>query len=309
MTPQHSPSSPWTGRNDPEDGDHALRMHHMEGKEGTRAALGFACEEGVRRNKGRVGAKEGPAALRKALAGLAAGPAPLPFVDLGDVVVDGEDLEDGQKLLGDHVAAALARFDRLVVFGGGHETAFGDYLGLAKHFAAEKIGIINFDAHLDLRNIGDAGPSSGTPFNQIRNLAPEKFDYLCIGAAQEANAAALFNRAADWQVDVVMDHQLLNGPNAGLAAIDAIAARCDLLYLTIDIDVLPHFQAPGVSAPAARGVSLSVIEALLHHVMKKARTGECALPLADLVELSPAHDRDGMTARTAAYLARALLLG
>ena len=309
MANQHTAPSPWSGRSDPEDGDHALRMHHLVADKGARAVLGFACEEGVRRNKGRVGAKEGPAALRNALAGLAAGPAPQPFVDLGDITVDGNDLEAGQELLGDHVAQALASYERLVVFGGGHETAFGDYLGLARHYQPAKIGIINFDAHLDLRNLGEAGPSSGTPFNQIRNLAPEKFDYLCIGAAQEANSAALFERAADWGVGLVMDHQLADSPDAGLAAIDAMARRNDVLYLTIDIDVLPHYQAPGVSAPAARGVSFSTIEALTRHLIGKARTGECRLPLADLVELSPPHDRDGMTAKTAAYLARALLLG
>lgn len=309
MASFHQSPEAWTGRSDPEDGADAIRMHHMVQDKARRGVLGFACEAGVARNKGRLGAKEGPKALRNALGRLAAGPSPLAFSDFGDVVVDDDDLDAGQKLLASCVTDALTVVDRLVVFGGGHETAYGDFLGLAKRFSGKKIGIINFDAHLDLRNPSDAGPSSGTPFNQIRELAPEQFDYLCLGVAEEANTAALFNRAADWGVGVVMDHQLIISSEAGLIEIDAIAARNDVLYLTIDIDVLPHFQAPGVSAPAARGVSLSIIEALIQRVLDHARNGTCLLPLADLVELSPPHDRDGVTAATTAYLARSLLLG
>ncbi len=303
----HSSSEPWTGRSDPEDGPLAKRVFEFVSKSGSRAVIGFASEAGVARNKGRTGAKEGPAALRKSLGGLAAPHGFASFVDLGDVVVDGDDLEAGQKQLGEHIDRALETYDRVMVFGGGHDTAYGSYLGLSTHFPDKKIGIINLDAHLDLRNIGAAGPSSGTPFNQIRQSAPEAFDYLCIGVARESNTQALLARAKEWGVEIVFDDALLRDADGGREPIISMAQRCDIIYLTIDIDLMPHFQAPGVSAPAARGVPFATVEHLVDTVQQACTENDCALPLVDLVELSPIHDINGMTAKTAAVLALSLM--
>jgi formiminoglutamase len=309
MPVTHIPPEPWTGRDDSEDGERAKRIYQFAGDSGQRAVLGFASEAGVRRNKGRVGARQGPKALRAALAPFAAPANAEPFVDLGDVDVEGDDLEAGQALLGQHIANALAQHERVIVLGGGHETAYGSYLGLRAHFPGSKIGIINLDAHLDLRESGVGGPSSGTPFNQIRRADPDGFDYLCIGLAEESNTIALFERAADWGVRTVMDHDLIRNRAAADDEIKAIAERSDILHLTIDIDLLPHYQAPGVSAPAARGVPLAAVEHLVETVISAANAHRCALPLADIVELSPPHDKDAMTAKTAALLIRRLLFG
>ena len=53
----------WTGRLDPEDGSDAIRLHQLVKPDARRAVIGFACDAGVKRNKGRVGAKDGPAAF------------------------------------------------------------------------------------------------------------------------------------------------------------------------------------------------------------------------------------------------------
>jgi formiminoglutamase len=68
--------SVWQGRQDPEDGELALRWHdRVQPWQGNRepgvVLLGFACDEGVRRNKGRVGAAGAPLAVRKLLANTA----------------------------------------------------------------------------------------------------------------------------------------------------------------------------------------------------------------------------------------------
>lgn len=269
--------------------------------------LGFACDAGVSRNQGRVGAAEGPASIRRALANLAAPKQPTTFTDLGDIVVTDDELETAQDLLAKTVAEALDQHQRLIVLGGGHETALGSYRGLKIAAPAAKIGIINLDAHLDLRTPGPRGGSSGTPFFQIQSEAPTSFDYLCIGVAQESNTQALFDRAADWGVTTVTDRAIAENQRAADPHIDAIVARSDLIYLTIDLDVLPHYQAPGVSAPATRGVALTVIEDIVNRIVTTC--GDDQLRLADVVECAPRYDRDFATARTAACLVRQLLLG
>ncbi len=61
--------------------------------------------------------------------------------------------------------------------------------------------------------------------------------------------------------------------------------------------MLPGGQAPGVSAPAALGVPLAHVEQLLDLVMASG-----LVVAADIAELNPAQDRDGLTARVAARL-------
>lgn len=307
MPARHIPRAKWRGRQDPEDGVTAKRFYHFEADGSPNAVIGFRCDAGVRRNQGRTGAKEGPTAIRTALSNLPALSGMQTFTDLGDIEVNGDDLEQGQALLAGHVEQALNSHDKLLVLGGGHETAWASYLGLAKRYPDRQIGIINLDAHLDLRNIAAVGPSSGTPFNQIRNFAPERFDYLCLGVAEEANTTALFERAADWGVNMIDDKSLIKDIHAADAEIEALVERSDMVYLTIDIDLLPHYQAPGVSAPATRGVPLAAVEHLVDHVIETCAVKNCRMPLMDIVEVSPTFDRDNMTAKIAAVLARRFL--
>ena len=106
---------PWTGRDDGPGPEHARWHSVVRGwvpgeqlHEGAVVLVGFASDEGVRRNGGRVGAAAGPAALRGALASL--GDPGRPVFDAGDVVVD-SDLEGGQARLGVGARADLAVLD------------------------------------------------------------------------------------------------------------------------------------------------------------------------------------------------------
>jgi formiminoglutamase len=73
---------------------------------------------------------------------------------------------------------------------------------------------------------------------------------------------------------------------------------CEAVYLTVCLDVLPGSLAPGVSAPAALGVPLAHVQTLMDAVLASGK-----LLAADIAELNPALDRDGLTARVAARLA------
>lgn len=301
----------WQGRVDPELD--SPRWHQriqalaLDSQPGV-ALLGFASDEGVRRNHGRVGAVAGPLAMRKALANLAwhrQGPA----YDAGDVVCADGDLESAQARLGQNVCALLDAGHLPIVLGGGHEMAFGSWLGIAEHLtgtAAPRIGIINFDAHFDLRDPAHAH-SSGTPFAQIAEQCAARgwpFAYACLGVSRASNTRALFQRAAELNVLVREDREIRETSLASLSAeLQAFIGGCDAIYLTIDIDVLPACEAPGVSAPAARGVPLALLEPLLETVRDSGK-----LRLADLAELNPAQDIDSRTARVAARLIHLLSL-
>lgn len=309
------PMAAWRGRVDPEPD--SLRWHQVVRPLATAAAaapgvalLGFACDEGVRRNQGRPGAAAGPAAIRHALANLAwhrAGPA----WEAGDVACADGDLEAAQARLAARVAALLAGGHFPLVLGGGHELAYGSWRGLADHLAARRgppprIGIVNLDAHFDLRDPARAH-SSGTPFAQIAEDCAARgwpFRYACLGVSRAANTRALFARAAALGVLVREDRELTPaGMDAVGAELDAFIAGSEHIQLTIDLDVLPAAEAPGVSAPAARGVPLALLEPLVERVRDSGK-----LRLAELAELNPGFDIDHRTARVAARLVHLLTL-
>jgi formiminoglutamase len=296
----------WKGRTDPADGPKALRWHQMVKPHVSKAAgialLGFACDEGVRRVGGRVGAKKGPRAIRQALANLAWPRGQTPVFDAGDITCPDGGLDRAHAEQTQAVAELLNHGSRVFVLGGGHEAAWGSYSGLAAAAdAAVKVGVINVDAHLDLRS--DWPPTSGTSFNHIAEWCREngrEFHYLCLGASEAANTGALFDRAeqlgADWRLDTQLAPWALAET---LAAVDKFIAGVDLVHLSIDLDVLPAAVMPAVSAPAARGVPLESVEAIVSHVFH--RTNQVAV--VDLVELNPAFDPDGRGAAVAARLA------
>lgn len=306
--------SVWAGREDPEPD--SLRWHQVitpvkQGSAPGAALLGFASDAGVARNQGRVGAAEGPRALRKALAPLA-WHRRAPVFDAGDVSCHGnDDLEAAQQRLAERVAALLAHGHLPLVLGGGHEVAFGSWSGLARHFEAQdvtrpQVGIINLDAHFDLRDPSHVR-SSGTPFAQIAaecHARDWSFRYACLGVSRASNTRALFARANELNVLVREDREIdALRLDAIVRDLQRFMARCEHLYLTVDLDVLPAAEAPGVSAPAARGVALALLEPLLDAVRDSGK-----LRLADIAELNPSFDIDGRTAKAAARLIHRLTL-
>ena len=115
---------------------------------------------------------------------------------------------------------------------------------------------------------------------------------------RSSNTAALFQRADQLNVTYRKDSELdITRLNETQALLQQFMADCDQLYLTIDLDVLPAAVAPGVSAPAARGVGLEILEPLIATIVASGK-----LKLADLAEYNPEFDIDNRTARVAARL-------
>lgn len=305
----------WQGRIDTEENIPALRWHQKiqrwDGKASlNRCAtlLGFACDEGVRRNKGRVGARDGPHAIRQALANMAYFDTATAF-DAGDVVCDDHRMEQAQALLAQHISHILTHDGFPLVLGGGHEMAWGSFQGIVQHLtiidAGKTLGIINFDAHFDLRNPKPL-PSSGTPFRQMASWCQDNgmpFQYEVFGINPTTNTAALFHVARQhdvvWHTDVDCSPSNLHYLKASL---DDFFQQVDYVYLTICLDVFPASIASGVSAPCAVGIDPSLVIRLIKAVRQLCAEHKVALTVADIAEMNPKYDQEGLTARLAARL-------
>ncbi|WP_343691948.1 formimidoylglutamase [Chitinophaga sp.] len=292
----------WTGRTDGTD-EEVSRWHQrvqcvdlsLPLPEGHGVVLlGFAVDEGVRRNKGRVGAAAGPAALRQAM-----GSFPVHFdgllMDAGNIICPDEDLEAAQQALSGAVQLIRRAGHIPVLLGGGHEITYGHAQGLYQSLPGEQLGLINFDAHFDLRT---EGVSSGTGFWQL-SQAHTPFQYLALGIQQLSNTQQLFRIAGELDVTYLdADAFHFQDRTVVQAALSAFIKEADKLYLTIDLDVFAAAYAPGVSAGAFNGIRPDGL--FLECFRTILQSGKLAG--MDIAELNPAFDIDNRTARLGAAL-------
>lgn len=302
---QNSDTHLWQGRDDTaSEGPSALRWHHrvtphLPASTSGDVLVGFCCDEGVRRNGGRLGATAGPGELRSALANMA-WHGKRAIYDAGDVVCHADQLEAAQTALGQQIAGILAGGHRPLVMGGGHEVAWGTWQGIAaSDTAGQRIGIINVDAHFDLRQSSQA--TSGTSFAQIARDCTSRqtpFNYLCLGVSALANTAALFETAKQTGSKWLLDEQFVMwNLSAVERQVNTFLDGVDAVYLTICLDAFPAAIAPGVSAPAARGIDVAMAEWLIDLICARNQ-----LMVAEIAELNPQFDHDHRTAKLAARL-------
>lgn len=319
--------SRWTGRAEPFETDRARYWYQLaEPYEQQHIGLiGFACDQGVRRNQGRVGAKAAPPLIRQAFAALPViselqqrfeSQLPSLLGDAGDIHCHDNDglaestLEQAQIKYADKVSHIIEQGGLPIGLGGGHAIAYGSFLGLwqalektngttVSTHTAPTIGIINFDAHLDIRQSDVA--TSGTPFRQISehlDAHEQPFHYCCIGVSRFSNTAALFDRAEQLGVHIISDEDCHQQTWDSLAEqIDTFISKVDVLYMTIDMDCLPSSVVPGVSAPAAYGIELSFVERAVKRIMASGK-----VKVADLAEINPTFDVDNRSCKVAARL-------
>lgn len=286
----------WSGRDDGPGPEHARwhsRIAPVDASQPGFALLGLASDEGVVRNHGQPGASAGPAAIRAALGSMAVHH-DIPLFDGGDIsVVDG-DLETAQQRYGQNLAQLLQQGKLTVGLGGGHEITWASYLGVRGAFPEARLGIINLDAHFDNRP-GDTA-TSGTGFAQIMHAESGRSTLVsAMGIAEASNTVDLFNRARQTGIGWITDDRWITYPSDAGQSVAQLLQQVDIVYLTIDLDVLPAAVAPGVSAPAAYGVPLPLVSAVIDHV---AASGK--LVHADIAELNPSLDSANATAAVAA---------
>ncbi len=327
MTTKQTPfnQSLYSGRDEPFESDRACYWHElMRAYDKQRVGLvGFACDQGVRRNQGRVGAKDAPDVIRGAFGKLPCSMALLDTFgtdrqgelatligDMGNVeCLDNQQLaentlEETQQAYADNITKILNQGGLAIGIGGGHSIAYASFLGLYQSLtytekATKKIGIINFDAHLDIRQSDIA--TSGTPFRQIAeqlHTDNQPFHYLCIGVSEFSNTVALFDRAEQLGVEMIFDNDCYRQPFTELTEkIQTFVDKVDILYVTIDMDCFASGIVPAVSATAAKGLTLDFVERCLELLIASGK-----VKVADLAEINPTFDIDGISAKVSARL-------
>ncbi len=296
----------WQGRIDTEDGELGLRIHQLvqpyNNQQNAKVLIGFCSEEGVKRNKGRLGAKSAPDNIRKTLSNLPIHCTEFNLYDAGNIIVD-EDLEEARKLQTQKVNEILATKSFPMVIGGGHETALGNFLAFIQHFPKDSL-VVNLDAHFDIR-MPNPISTSGTPFYEMYQYCETngiKFNYLVAGIQQLGNTQALFKRADELKIKYFLADDIHGNFDAFLNQLTNQLSQYKHIYLSVDMDVLDVAYAPGVSATTINGLTPYQIKAIINCIQTTKK-----LKIADLVEVNPQYDRDQQTAKLASHLMYNLL--
>lgn len=274
------------------------------------ALLGLPDDLGVRLNRGRPGAKLGPAALRAALARFGT---PWDAASGRSLTVGCFDAGDVEPAAGEGEAALFETHDRveraaralrergLVVLavGGGHDLSLPTLRALSLG-EQRPLGGINLDAHLDVR----ARVGSGMPFRKLiegGQLDARRFAEVGLGRFSNSREDWLWLSTRGARL-VLADEVLDRGLDVD--ELIAWATRSGPAFLSVDLDGLDQRAAPGVSAPSPSGLDV-------RHACRVAEAaGRCpAVQHFDLMELNPRFDVRGRTARVAALLLASFLAG
>lgn len=256
---------------------------------------GFAVDEGVRRNNGRVGAKNAPDIIRKNMSNFPVVSPDFNLLDFDNIFCENHNLKKALENLTNSVTKILVEGAKSVVLGGGHELTFAHYKGIKNAFPDKKIGLINIDAHFDNREINlEIGATSGTGFWQVAQEG--EIHSLHIGIQRNSNTLKLFDTAHFYGMNYILADELFfeNLPKI-YQKIDDLANSVEVLYLTVCMDVFNASIAPGVSAPAYNGIFAdTTFMHFFRHILKNQK-----LIAMDVAEVNPEFDIAERTARLA----------
>lgn len=279
-----------------------LLQNYEEGDQSTFGLIGFPLSKS---SISHSGAAFAPSVIRDCLAGFTTYSVETKkeltekIIDFGDCLMHPTDISESQRRITEALEEVLATeaCENWFILGGDHSISYSTIKAFSKR---RKIGVLQFDAHHDLRNTEDGGPTNGTPFRRlIDNGILQGRAITQIGIRDFMNAKSYHQFAKQHGVRVYSMMQVRTMGIEGIVEreLEYLAKFVDEIYLSVDMDVLDQTFAPGCPAIGPGGMDsytlLRAIEIAARHPLVK---------MMDIVEIDPTKDFRDMTSKTAAYL-------
>lgn len=213
------------------------------------------------------------------------------IVDAGDVPMHVTDIPACHQNIREASKKIHQEFSQSTIcsIGGDHSITAMLVKGMHDANPSEKIGILQFDTHFDLRDLTDNGPSNGTPMrNLIESNVVEGTNMYNIGLHGFFNNKDLKEYADEKGVNYyTLRETRRKGIEETVAqCLEELENKVDRIYVTVDMDVLDIAYAPGVPASTPGGMtSGELLEAVWLagcHPKVKAMDIVCLDPLRDL---------------------------
>lgn len=248
----------------------------------------------------RTGAREGPAAIRRASRMLVDGdhptfwidPASLDLSDVGEIPLALGDILGSLRLIED----AAARLAHLIALGGEHGVTLALLRGLKRRVGGP-VGLVHFDAHVDTwaDNFGQPYAHGSVFYHAIKEGLVDPARMIQIGIRSPVQRAV-------WDWTTGHGVTILTAQQVHAAGPDTVAARirdvagAGPTYLSFDIDALDPAFAPGTGTPEIGGLASWQAQAILRQLKGLDFRG------MDVVEVAPAYDTAEITALAAATM-------
>lgn len=298
---QQVPGELYFSRHDPSDprrGEQVEVISSLDSINSGVVIAGYPDDEGIKNNGGRLGASDGPNAIRNYLYRMVADQTKL--YDLGNLEL-GKNLETRQEVLSRFVAQGLNQGLRWIGLGGGHDYGYADGAGFLRSSTDHRLKpvIINIDAHLDVRK-PNPNITSGTPFYRLYQLGIP-FDFVQIGIQSQCNSKAhwewcesqgakIISLGDYWTSRLHLDEYVVQQT----ADLFVQKRNC---YLSVDIDAFAWPFAIGSSQSWPTGLTPQEVWPLLNLIFKRFH-----VRVLGVYETAPRLDVDGGTAKLASQI-------
>ena len=201
-------------------------------------------------------------------------------------------------------SACLKENQPFLVVGGDHSCALGTWGGILNALEpSKKLGLIWLDAHLDAHTFSTSpsGNVHGMPVAALLGDADKKLarfypsntaidakNLKMIGIhSYEEEEYELIKRHG---VSITFAHQITSLTHTLLSTVKQLTETCEVIGISIDLDVISPNDAPGVETPVEGGIR---VEALIKAISKIRNNRKiCALEIS---EFNPENDVNNKT--------------
>ncbi len=216
--------------------------------------------------------------------------------DIGDLDVMGRLPEAAMVDMSEGAAKLASHNSCLLFLGGDHFITYPLLKGL-KRGRPGRYGIVYLDSHADLyEEYGGYALSHATT---LRRLIDKK-----LVSIQDIVAYDLRTALPEQRELLIKYHGLPSSPEDFSTKVAALAERVDIIYVSVDLDVLRPDLVHGVGHPESGGLDMATLTSLLGNCFKTGR-----VRYADLTELNPLTDRVGLGAIAARDIVKSILAG
>ncbi len=272
----------------------------------------------------RIGAREGPRALREATSELARAHLGAPgeimidpgnrqalrvterewLIDCGDAPIDATSVERTTQSIAAMTEAVRTRGAIPLALGGDHYNSFpacqGYARGLATRHPGRRFGYIQIDGHLDFADrLGAWGThnhaTNGRRNSELANIERANMVWIGITGWVDGNELALIE-AMGGKIFSSSDVHTLGAPEVARRAVAHATRGCESLYLSIDIDAMDAGFLPGTGSIVPSGITPRQYCQILDVIAQQDIDG------IDIAEVAPSLDPSGRTERIAAHL-------
>ena len=212
------------------------------------------------------------------------------MADLGDVAIQGSDTNANYERMTGAARGIAEQGVLMVAVGGDHSISYP--LGRGMEPFGE-FDVVHVDGHLDFIDELDGARLTGA--SQLRRLAELSYvgsvTALGIRNVDREEVDGMRELGGRWatSLDVI--------ERGGDVVVRETVPEADALYVSIDLDVLDSSVAPGHSLQEPGGLAYRQLRTILSEVARRGRVVGF-----DVVELNPARDPSGATARVAAWI-------